>query len=107
MLWELVSSVQRTLLLIGTVYLIFAIAIATILAIVTFFMARICAIFVQFRGAREVICPETGNLAVVLIDALHAAVSSAVADPELRVKGCSRWPERQGCRQECVLRNRV
>ena len=104
MLSELASSVHRALVLIGTVYLIFAIAIATILCIATFFLARIFVKFVQFRGRRQVLCPEAGGVAIIRVDALHAAVSSAVADPELQVSDCSRWPEFQGCRQECVLR---
>jgi hypothetical protein len=100
----LAYSVHRALVLIGTVYLIFAVTIAIILCIVSFFLARMVIEFVHFRGRRQVICPETGGFATIRIDALHAAVSSAVDDPELHVTHCSRWPERQGCGQECVLR---
>ncbi len=104
MLSGLAYSVHRALVLIGTVYLIFAVAIAIILCIASFFLARMLIEFVQFRGRRQVFCPETGGVAIIRIDALHAAVSSAVADPDLRVINCSRWPDRQDCRQECVLR---
>ncbi len=103
MLSGLAYSVHRALVLIGTVYLIFAVAIAIILCIASFFLARMFIEFVQFRGRRQVLCPETGGVAIIRIDALHAAISSAVADPELQVIDCSRWPERQDCRQECVL----
>jgi hypothetical protein len=107
MLSELASSVHRALLLIGTLYLIGAVVIAVVLGIATFFLIRMFVKFVQFRGRRDVLCPETGANAIIRIDALHAALSSAMADPELRVSACSRWPERQGCRQECVLRLRA
>jgi hypothetical protein len=107
MLSELTSSVHRALVLIGTGDLIFAIAAVTAVCIVTLFLVRMFIKFVQYCGCRQVLCPETGGVAKIRIDALHAAVSSAVADPELQVSDCSRWPARQGCRQECVLRNRV
>jgi hypothetical protein len=61
--------------------------------------------FVQLRGWREVVCPETGSVAIHLDPG--ATVGSTMADPELRVSACSRWPQRKGCRQECVQRNRV
>ncbi len=104
MLSGLADSVHRALVLIGTVYLIFAVAIAIIVCIAGFFLARMLIEFVQFRGRRQVLCPETGGVAIIRIDALHAAVSSAVADPDLQVIDCSRWPERQNCGQESVLR---
>ena len=104
MLSGLADSVHWALVLIGTVYLIFAVAIAIIVCIASVFMARMLIEFVQFRGRRQVLCPETGGVAIIRIDALHAAVSSAVADPDLQVIDCSRWPERQNCGQECVLR---
>jgi hypothetical protein len=104
MLSGLAYSVHRALVLIGTVYLIFAVAIAIILCIVSFFLARMFVKYVQFRGKRQVLCPETGGVATIRIDALHAALSSAVDDSELHVTHCSRWPERQDCGQECVLR---
>ena len=107
MLSELASSVHRAVVLIGTASLILTVAIATILCIGTFFLVRMFVKFVQFRGGRQVLCPETGGVAIIKVDAVHAALSSAVADPELKVRNCSRWPERQGCGQECLLSIRV
>ena len=101
---ELTDSVRQSLLLIGTIYLLFTIAIAVILYIATFFMARMMINFSHFRGEHPVICPETGACAIVRLKALRAAVHSAVNDPELQVSDCSRWPEREGCAQECLLR---
>ena len=102
MLSELVSSFHRVLVLIGSAYLIFAIAIAMMLCFATYLLVRMLVKFVQFRGRRQVLCPEIGSAAIIRIDALHAAVSSAVGDPELQVIDCSRWPEFQGCRQGCL-----
>src|ERR1700682_3843372 len=102
MLSELASSFHGSIVLIGSVYLIFAVAIAIALCIATYFLVRMLVKFVRFRGRREVLCPEIGSVAIIRIDALHAAISSAVADPELQVIECSRWPEFQGCRQGCL-----
>jgi hypothetical protein len=59
--------------------------------------------YLKFRGERVIICPETRKPAGVEVDAEHAAVSSATTVRELRLKSCSRWPERQDCGQECLL----
>ena len=104
MLSELASSVQRALLLIGTIYLLFTVAIAIILYLASFFTARMIVNFLLFRGEHPVVGPETGGCAIIRIKAVRAAVTSAVDDPRLQVSDCSRWPEREGCRQECVLR---
>ena len=107
MLSEVTASMQRALVLIGTVYLFFTIAIAIVLCIASFFIARLWVKFVEFRNRREVVCPETGGIAVIRIDALHAAVSSAVSDPDLHVRGCSRWPARRDCGQQCLAHLRA
>ena len=107
MLSELASSFQRALVLIGTVYMLLAVAIALALCFATYFLVRMLVKFVQCHGRRHVLCPEIGSVAIIRIDALHAAISSAVADPELQVIECSRWPEFQGCRQGCLPGSRV
>ena len=107
MLWELASSVHRALVVVGTLYLMSAVAIAIIICAAAFFLLRMFVKFVQFRGPRQVLCPETGSIAIIRINSLYAAVSSAVADPDLRVSDCSLWPERQGCREDCVVCIRV
>ena len=107
MLSELASSFQRALVFIGTVYLLLAVAIALALCFATYFLVRMLVKFVQIRGGREVLCPEIGNVAVIRIDALHAAISSAIGDPELQVSDCSRWPERRDCGQGCLERSLV
>ena len=102
MLSELASSVHRGLVMIGAVYLALLVMIAIMLGITAFFLFRMGTEFFRFRGSRKILCPETGSLATIRIGALDAAVSSLLDDPELRVSDCSRWPERQGCGQECL-----
>jgi hypothetical protein len=59
--------------------------------------------YLAYRGTRVVTCPETGRPAAVEVDALHAAAGRASAGrPLLHLASCSRWPERQGCGQECL-----
>ena len=58
--------------------------------------------FRRFRAARRVTCPEAGVAAEVGIDAPHAALTAAYRDPELRVRSCSLWPQRDGCAQRCI-----
>jgi hypothetical protein len=56
----------------------------------------------KWRGDRVVTCPETHAPAAVTVDATHAAVSALTHAPDLRLKQCSRWPERRECGQECL-----
>lgn len=59
--------------------------------------------FSRFRGKRIVTCPETRKPVGVDVDALHAAATTALSGPaELRLKDCTRWPERENCGQECL-----
>jgi hypothetical protein len=56
----------------------------------------------RFRGPRMLSCPEAGGKAEVGIDTSHAALTSAFGTPSLRVKTCSLWPDREGCKQDCL-----
>jgi hypothetical protein len=58
--------------------------------------------FRRFRKERGVVCPETGRPATVKLDAGHAAATSALGRPKLRLTECSRWPEHRDCDQECL-----
>lgn len=58
--------------------------------------------FQRYRHKKVVKCPETQGLAEVEINVQLAAFSSAFGKPLLRVKGCSIWPGRWGCGQECL-----
>jgi hypothetical protein len=58
--------------------------------------------YLKYRGKGVVYCPETGEPVAVEVDATHAALTISDGVPELRLRSCSRWPEREGCGQECV-----
>jgi hypothetical protein len=76
------------LLLLGAVILVYAgLALTT---------------YVRMRGKRVVICPETRQPAAVTVDAAHAALSAVRETPDIRLKTCSRWPEREDCNQDCT-----
>jgi hypothetical protein len=49
-----------------------------------------------------VTCPETKCPAAVNVDTTLAAKQSLLGEPHLRLSECSRWPEREGCGQECL-----
>ncbi len=77
--------------------------IAIFALIALFFVVRAgVSTYLEFRGARVITCPETKAPAGVEVDARHAAMTALLDDPELRLKDCSRWPEREDCGQECV-----
>jgi hypothetical protein len=56
----------------------------------------------RFREARRVECPELKREATIEFDAPHAALTSAVGRPKLRLRSCTFWPEKQGCAQSCL-----
>jgi len=56
----------------------------------------------RFRGKMLVTCPETGRPAGVSVDARRAALTSLGGDSALRLTTCTRWPEREGCGQDCL-----
>lgn len=71
----------------------------------------LCALYVliiearaywRWRGMRVVTCPETSAPAAVTVDVGHAALTAAIDATELRLKQCSRWPERRDCGQGCL-----
>lgn len=55
----------------------------------------------KYRGKRLIICPETKKTEAVEIATGKAAVK-AMLGPELRLKDCTRWPERADCGQYCL-----
>jgi len=59
-------------------------------------------VYRRSHGPREVTCPEGAHLATIELDARHAVAMHAVGETDRRVKSCSLWPERQGCRQACI-----
>jgi uncharacterized protein (DUF58 family) len=80
------------------------IVVVAVLAVALLFVLTplVADTFRRFRSPRLIRCPETGDQAEVGIDAAHAALTSAVGQPLLRVKSCSLWPEKERCKQECL-----
>ena len=56
----------------------------------------------RWRGTRLVRCPETRATAAVKVDVKRALKGAALGHDELRLRDCSRWPERAGCGQDCL-----
>ncbi len=75
------------LILVGVVYVVLRAAIKT---------------YQQYRGKMVVTCPETHQPAGVAVDAKHAAITAIQGGPDLRLKECARWSERQNCGQACL-----
>jgi hypothetical protein len=55
-----------------------------------------------YRGKRIVTCPDTRESAAVEVDAARVAASAWGGPPDVRLKDCSRWPEKAECGQECL-----
>ena len=64
-------------------------------------LVKAASAWIKYRGNRVIQCPENLRPAGVRVDAAHAAVT-ALGKKELRLRECSRWPERAGCGQECL-----
>lgn len=58
--------------------------------------------YLRYRRSRMVRCPETGEEAVIEVDAPRAALTAFPGPPAVRVKGCSHWPDLEGCDETCV-----
>ncbi|HJT27668.1 MAG TPA: hypothetical protein VJ784_09695 [Pyrinomonadaceae bacterium] len=59
--------------------------------------------YLRYRDSRIIICPENDVAAVVQVDAVHAALTSALGQPDVRLENCARWPLHQSCGQECLV----
>jgi hypothetical protein len=84
---------------------IILIAAAAVLAAagLAYYLRQSGKTFLRFRGESVVTCPETQAPVGVAVDALRAAATAPFGGPELRLKACSRWPEREPCGQECLV----
>lgn len=78
--------------------------LGTLVALGTFGLAvgLVARSYFRLKGTRLVTCPETKKPAAVELDLRYAAATSAFGRPHLRLKDCSRWPERQACGQTCL-----
>lgn len=56
----------------------------------------------SMRGTRLVTCPENQETVAVELQAARAAVTGVGRHPTLRLRDCTRWPEKEGCGQDCL-----
>ena len=54
------------------------------------------------RAGKRVECPGASLVATVNLDPWYAVRMHALGNRELRVIGCSEWPQRCDCRQNCL-----
>ncbi|HVO50826.1 MAG TPA: hypothetical protein VMV60_07525 [Thermoanaerobaculia bacterium] len=64
--------------------------------------AAVVRTWLSWREKRLITCPENDKPAAVRVDALRAAAGALTGQGDLRLSECSRWPEKQGCGQECL-----
>ena len=56
----------------------------------------------SYAEPRTIICPENLDYAEVTVDGEQVARTALEGREEFRISTCSRWPEKQGCDQECA-----
>jgi hypothetical protein len=82
------------------VYVIAAAFVATCLIFgIRYFVRAV----LRYRDSRVIICPDSGEQAMVEVDAVHAALTSALGQPDIRLQNCWRWPLHENCGQECLV----
>jgi len=83
----------------------FTILIAVLVLAVALFVFRAVPgvrAYFKFRGQRLVTCPETHAPEAVNVAAREAGLGTFFNEPTLHLDRCSRWPEREGCGQDCL-----
>jgi len=65
-------------------------------------LVRAVRTYWRMRGTRLVTCPETERTVAVDVNARKAAADAAGGRHHLRLRDCTRWPERADCPQGCV-----
>jgi hypothetical protein len=82
--------------------LFFWVLVAVAVAYLVYRAAVATRAYFQLRGKRVVTCPETHEKVTVAVDARRAAAQTFGGIPHLRLKECTRWPEKQNCGQDCL-----
>ena len=59
-------------------------------------------VYFRFRGIRLLTYPETHGVALAELAAGSMAIQAMLDEPCLYLGGCSRWPMRQDCGQDCL-----
>jgi hypothetical protein len=70
--------------------------------VAVFFIGPTWSAWRRWRGTRVVVCPENERPAAVDLDLRYAMAGSIVGRPELRLRNCSRWPDKKDCGQICL-----
>jgi hypothetical protein len=65
-------------------------------------LVRYLRSYFRYRNKMVVTCPETNKPVGVDVDARRAAITGTLGSESLRLTDCTRWPEKQGCGQECL-----
>lgn len=78
------------------------VALLVVLAALSWLAWSAARAALRYRGVRIITCPDTSAPAAVRVDARHAAITAGLSTLDLRLRDCSRWPERRGCGQECL-----
>ncbi len=87
------AEAVKLLLLVAAAFLVAALAVLVSVALHAYW---------KYRGTRVITCPENRKPAAVEVGPRHAAWGAVVDTPRLRLKDCSRWPQRQDCGRECL-----
>lgn len=58
--------------------------------------------FLALSGDRVIVCPDNHEPAGVRLQTFKGALRALAGNDPLRVAGCSRWPEKAGCAQDCL-----
>jgi hypothetical protein len=58
--------------------------------------------YYRYRKGTVVTCPQGQQRAELTLDLGRAALSAAFGKPALRVTGCSLWPRKQDCHDQCL-----
>jgi len=75
---------------------------AILIALLAIFGRAFARQYLKYSGDRVITCPENQRPAGVRVDAPHVLLTAMEGKPDLRLKTCSRWPERQDCGQACL-----
>jgi hypothetical protein len=78
------------------------VATALVLAAVFVLGRHLVLAYARYRDSRIITCPETDEAALVEVDAVHAALTSLVGQPDIRLQNCWRWPLNENCGQQCL-----
>jgi len=82
----------------GVISLVAALAVGLILDLAI----RGFRTYLKYRGKRLITCPENQQPAAVEVNAVGAGLEAVLHVRHLELSQCSRWPEKQGCGQECL-----